>query len=56
MDIEKLGKIIINVTAIVALTVICLAALRLGIDTSIVAGTTFIIGGIAGYKIAVKRK
>jgi len=56
MDVEKLGKIVISTSAIVVLGVICIYALSLGIDASLVGGISAIIGGIAGYKIAIKRK
>jgi len=56
MDIEKLGKVITSTTAIVALAAICLFALSQGIDATLVGTVAAIIGGIAGYEIAIKRK
>jgi len=56
MDIEKLGKVVTSATAIVALAAICLFALSQGIDATLTGSIAAIIGGIAGYKIAVKRK
>ena len=42
---------IIKVTAIICLTIICSIALTKGIDSTLIATVSAIIGGIAGYTI-----
>lgn len=50
------GTDIVKITAIISLTAICITALQHGIDSTLTATVSAIIGGIAGYEVGRKKK
>ena len=51
MSIQLNGSTIVKITAIIALTIICVTALLHGIDSGLASTISAVIGGIAGYEI-----
>ncbi|MEM4033996.1 MAG: hypothetical protein QXD16_04795 [Sulfolobales archaeon] len=47
---------LVKITAIASLTVICVVALQHGIDSTLTATISAVIGGVAGYEVGKRSK
>jgi len=55
MSVRKVEVGYVREVSILCLTIICIYAIHKGIDSTLLATISAIIGGIAGYTLKVKR-